>query len=186
MTRGTLFYYESDENVWSSIEFNGNMYHGTPEAPQGIGDEVIKLMTGLCSVDDFERVLREINKHYKYDEGGECYSVSDKAIAADNKKAIKWIDEERPDLKGNADFDPRAMERVPTFKDVRTWKFWGTPNLSDYSYIYNNSGKDLLITTNSHTPGIIIPDGGVGVLNYGSNDSIFKDGKLIDCHSSKF
>ena len=180
MTRGTLFYYESDTEVWSSTEYNGDMYHGTPDAPQGMGDEVIKLMENLESLDDFKAVLAEINHHYKYEEGNDCWLVSDEAIAEDNKKAIEWIEKDRPDLKGNKDFDPRAMERVPTFKDVRTWKFWGTPNLSDYSYIYNNSGKDLLITTKSQTPGMIIPDGAVGVLNYGSNDSIFKDGKLID------
>lgn len=180
MTRGTLFYYEDDEHVYSSTEYNGDMYHGTPDAPQGMGDEVIKLMTNLESLDDFKAVLAEINHHYKYEEGNDCWLVSDEAIAKDNKKAIEWIEKDRPDLKGNKDFDPRAMERIPTFKDVRTWQFWGTPNLSDYSYIYNNSGKDLLITTNSQTPGMIIHDGAVGVLNYGSNDSIFKDGKLID------
>ena len=180
MTRGTLFYYESDTHVWSSTEFNGDMYHGTPDDPQGEGDKVIELMTGLKSLDDFKNVLKEINKDYGYDEGNDCWSVSDEAIAINNKKDIEWIDNKRPDLKGDENFDPRAMESTPTFKDARTWKFWGTPNLSDFSYIYNNSGKDLLITTNSQTPGMIIPDGAVGVLNYGSNDSIFKDGKLID------
>lgn len=180
MTRGTLFYYESDTEIWSSTEFNGDMYHGTPEEPQGEGDKVIKLMTGLKNLDDFRNVLKEINKDYNYDEGGDCWLISDEAIAKVIKRDIEWIEKDRPDLKGNKDFDPRAMERIPTFKDVRTWHFWGTPNLSDYSYIYNNSGKDLLITTNSQTPGMIIPDGAVGVLNYGSNDSIFKDGKLID------
>ena len=137
-------------------------------------------MTNLESLDDFKAVLEEINHHYKYEEGNDCWSVSDEAIAEDNKKAIEWIEKERPDLKDNKEFDPRAMERVPTFKDTRTWQFWGMPNLSDFSYIYNNSGKDLLITTRSQTPGMIIPDGAVGVLNYGSNDSIFKDGKLVD------
>lgn len=180
MTRGTLFYYESDEKVWTSTEYNGDMYHGTPEEPQGEGDKVIKLMTGLKSLDDFRNVLKEINKDYGYDEGSNCWLISDEAIAEDMKKAIEWVDNERPGLKGDKNFDPRAFERTPTFKDVRTWQFWGTPNLSDYSYIYNNSGNDLLITTKSKTPGMIIPDGAVGVLNYGENDCICKDGKIID------
>ena len=180
MTRGTLFYYEDEEHVYSSTEYNGDMYHGTPDDPRGMGDEVIKLMANLENLDDFKAVLAEINHHYKYEEGNDCWLVSDEAIAEDNKKAIEWIEKDRPDLKGDKDFDPRAMERVSTFKDTRTWHFCGTPNLSDFSYIYNNSGKDLLITTKSQTPGMIIPDGAVGVLNYGSNDSIFKDGKLVD------
>ena len=180
MTRGTLFYYESDKEIWSSTEYNGDMYHGTPEEPQGTGDEVIKLMAGLETLDDFRDMLAKINKHYKYDEGNDCWSVSDEAIAISNAKAIEWIDNERPDLKGNDHFDPRVWKKIPTFKDVRTWKFWGTPNLSDYSYIYNNSGKDLVIKTNSRPMKMVIPDGCVGVLNYGSKDCLCKDGKIID------
>ena len=179
MTRGTLFYYENDDKVWSSTEFNGDMYHGTPEKPEGMGDEVIKLMSNLKSVDDFKKVLEEINKEYNYEEGNDCYSVGKEAIENDIANTVKWIDEERPDLRGS-DMDPREWSRKPSFKDATTWTFWGIPNLSDFSYIYNNSGKELLITTKIKTPGMIIPDGAVGVLNYGSNDSIFKDGKLVD------
>ena len=180
MTRGTLFYYESDTEIWSSTEFNGDMYHGTPENPEGNGDEVIKLMAGLESLDDFKDVLAKINKHYGYEEGNDCYSVSDEAIAISNMRAIEWIDNERPDLKGDKHFDPRAMEKIPTFKDVRTWHFWGTPNLSDYTYIYNNSGKDLVIKTDSKPIKMTIPDGALGVLNFGSRDCLCKDGKIID------
>lgn len=180
MTRGTLFYYESDTEIWSSTEFNGDMYHGTPENPEGIGDEVIELMQGLEDLDDFKGVLAKINRHYKYEEGNDCYSVSDEAIAISNKRAIEWIDNERPDLKGNDHFDPRAMEKTPTFKDVRTWHFWGMPNLSDYTYIYNNSGKDLVIKTDSKPIKMTIPDGALGVLNFGSRDCLCKDGKIID------
>jgi len=180
MTRGTLYYYEDDDNVWSSTEFNGDMYHGTTEKPQGNGDKVIKLMTGLKSLDDFRNLLKEINKDYDYDEGNDCWSVNDEAIAIENKRAIEWIDNERPDLKGNDNFDPRAMERIPTFKDVRTWQFWGTPNLSDYSYIYNNSGEDLVMITRDNGEEMIIPDGCCGVLNYGGKDCLCRDGKIID------
>lgn len=180
MTRGTLFYYESDENVWSSTEFNGDMYHGTPEEPEGEGDKVIELMSGLKSLNDFKKVLKEINKDYGYKEGNNCWSVSDEAIAEESKQAIEWIENERPDLKGNDNFDPRAMERIPTFKDTRTWHYWGTPNLSDYSYIYNNSGKDLVIKTDSKPIKMVIPDGALGVLCFGSKDCICKDGKIID------
>ena len=85
MTRGTLFYYEDDNNIWSSTEFNGDMYHGTPEKPKGRGDDVIKLMANLESLDDFKDVLVKINKHYQYDEGNDCYSVSDESIEKDIK-----------------------------------------------------------------------------------------------------
>lgn len=180
MTRGTLFYYESDEKVWSSTEFNGDMYHGTKAHPEGMGDKVIVLMTNLKSVDDFNAILKEINKDYGYDEGNDCWSVNDEAIAIANKSAIEWIDNERPDLKGDKSFDPRAMERIPTFKDVRTWQFWGTPNLSDYSYIYNNSGEDLVMITRDNGEEMVIPDGCLGVLNYGSKDCLCKDGLIID------
>lgn len=179
MTRGTLFYYESDDKIYSSAEFNGDMYHGTPEEPDGIGDEVIALMSGLNSLDDFKEVLKQINKHYKYEEGNEYYIVDDKAVAEDIELTIEWIDKERLDLKGS-DLDPRTWKARPTFKDLRTWRFWGVPNLSDYSYIYNNSGKDLVLTTKSNEPEMIIPDGALGVLNYGRKDCICKDGKMTD------
>ena len=176
MTRGTLFYYESDENVWSSTEFNGDMYHGTPEEPQGMGDEVIKLMCNLEELDDFKAVLQQINEHYEYEEGNECWSVSDKAIDKDIERNIKWVDEERPDLKGDNSIDPRAWDDKPTFKNVTTWHFWGTPNLSDYSYIYNNSGDTLNLITENGT--MDIPDGALGVLCFGRNDCIYKNGKI--------
>ena len=83
MTRGTLFYYESDNEVYSSTEFNGDMYHGTATEPQGMGDEVIKLMTNLEGLDDFKGVLAEINTHYNYDEGNDCYPVDISAIDED-------------------------------------------------------------------------------------------------------
>lgn len=180
MTRGTLFYYESDDRVWTSTEFNGDMYHGNHENPQGNGDKVIRLMSNLNSVDDFKKVLKEINKDYGYEEGNNCWSVSDAAIAEDSKVAIAWIDNERPDLKGDKSFDPRASEKPLTFKDVRTWHFMGVLSLSDYSYIYNNSGKDLKIKTKSRPMQMVIPNGCLGVLNYGSKDCLCKDGKIID------
>lgn len=180
MTRGTLFYYESDENVWSSTEFNGDMYHGNHKNPQGNGDKVIKLMSNLNSVDDFKRILKEINKNYGYEEGNDCWSVSDESIAEHNKQAIEWIDNERPDLKGDKIFDPRAMEKPLTFKDIRTWNYIGLPSLSDYSYIYNNSGKDLAIKTKSKPMKMVIPNGCCGVLYYGSKDCLCKDGMIID------
>ena len=169
MTRGTLFYYESDNKVWSSTVFNGDMYHGTPAEPQGYGDDVIKLMQKISNVDDFKEILVEINKNYGYDEGNDCYSVGKAAITKDIKATIKCIDEERRDLKGSS-MDPRTWEEKPSFKDVRTWQFWGTPNLSDYSYIYNNSGEDLVMITRDNGEEMIIPDGCCGVLNYGSKD----------------
>jgi hypothetical protein len=178
MTRGTLFYYESASKVWSSTEFNGDMYHGTPEKPEGEGDKVIKLMTNLNSLDDFKTVLKEINKDYDYKEGNDCWSVAKDAIDEDIKNTIKWIETERKDLIGNKTMDPREWDKKPTFKDVNTWDFWGTPNLSDYSYIYNNSGRKLTITTREGK--MDIPNGGLGVLNYGRNDCICKDGKIID------
>ena len=178
MTRGTLFYYESDNDVWSSTEFNGDMYHGTPEKPEGVGDDVIELMANLHSLDDFKKVLKQINKHYKYEEGNDVYSVSEVAIAENTKATMDWIDKERPDLK-NTDSDPSAWKKLPTFKDANTWRFWGVPNLSDYSYIYNNSGEDLVIKTRVRKK-IVIPDGCIGILNYGSNDCLCKDGKIID------
>lgn len=180
MTRGTLFYYESDEKVWSSTEFNGDMYHGTKAHPEGMGDDVIRLMTGLKSVDDFKAVLRKINTHYGYEEGNRCWLVGNDAIEMDKANTIKWIDEERTDLKGNKDMDPREWEQTPSFRDVRTWQFWGTPNLSDYSYIYNNSGEDLIMTTRNNGEEMVIPDGCLGVLNYGSKDCLCKDGLIID------
>ena len=179
MTRGTLFYYESDENVWSSTEFNGDMYHGNHENPRGKGDKVIKLMANLKSVDDFKKVLKEINKDYGYEEGNNCWSVGTTAIENDKDLTIAWIQKDRPDLKGS-DMDPSTWEKNPSFKDVRTWKFWGTPNLSDYSYIYNNSGKDLVIKTKSKPMKMVIPNGCCGVLNYGSKDCLCKDGMIID------
>ena len=179
MTRGTLFYYESDDKVWSSTEFNGDMYHNE-EGYKSNGDEVIELMQNLESVDDFIDVLIKINHHYKYDEGDGCYSVSEAALEKDRQCVIEWIDKERPDLKGNEYHDPRAWGKVPTFKDVRTWQFWGVPNLSDYTYIYNNSGKDLVIKTKSKPIKMTIPHGCLGVLNFGSKDCLCKDGKIID------
>ena len=180
MTRGTLFYYESDERVWTSTEFNGDMYHGNRENPRGSGDKVIRLMSNLNSVDDFKRVLKEINKDYGYKEGNNCWSVSDAAIAENNKSTIEWIDSERPDLSGDKSFDPRAMEKPLTFKDIRTWHFMGLLSLSDYSYIYNNSGKDLAIKTNSKPTKMVIPKGCCGVLYYGEKDCLCKDGMIID------
>ena len=180
MTRGTLFYYEDDNNIWSSTEFNGDMYHGTPEKPEGRGDDVIKLMANLESLDDFKDVLVKINRHYQYDEGNDCYSVSDAAIEQVIKASIEWVDKERPDLKGDDHFDPRAWKSRPTFKNTNTWKYWGMPNLSDYSYIYNNSGSELTIITKGVGKTMTIPDGGLGVLNYGANDCICMDGKIID------
>lgn len=180
MTRGTLFYYESDDKVWSSTEFNGDMSHGTEAEPQEEGDKVIKLMIGLKSLDDFKNVLKEINKDYGYEEGNDCWPVGEVAIKEYIEASIKWIDNERTDLKGDAVMDPREWKKIPSFKDVRTWQFWGVPNLSDYSYIYNNSGKDLVIKTRSKPIKMVIPDGTVGVLNYGSRDCICKDGKIID------
>ena len=179
MTRGTLFYYESDNKVWSSVEFNGDMYHGTPAEPEGYGDDVIRLMQKLSSVDDFKTVLVETNKNYDYKEGNNCYSVGKAAITRDIKAIIKHIDEERLDLKGS-DLDPRTWKEKPSFKDVRTWHFWGIPNLSDYSYIYNNSGEDLVMITRDNGEEMIIPDGCCGVLNYGSKDCLCRDGKIID------
>lgn len=179
MTRGTLFYYESDNKVWSSTEFNGDMYHGTPAEPQGYGDDVIKLMQKISNVDDFKEILVEINKNYGYKEGNDCYSVSKAAITRDIKAIIKYIDEERPDLRGS-DMDPRTWKKKPSFRDVRTWQFWGTPNLSDYSYIYNNSGENLVMITRDNGKEMIIPDGCCGVLNYGSKDCLCRDGKIID------
>lgn len=184
MTRGTLFYYESPLNVWTSTEFNGDMYHGTSESPEGVGDDVIKLMQNLKNLDDFKSVLKKINKHYGYDEGNDCWSVAENAIDEHINSLIKWIEEERKDLRGDKNFDPRTWKKKPSFKDVTTWQFWGMPNLSDYSYIYNNSGEDLVITTKGteaeSVTEIVIPDGGVGVLNYGHNDCICKNGKIID------
>lgn len=180
MTRGTLFYYESDDKVWSSTEFNGDMYHGNRANPQGKGDDVIRFMTDLKSVDDFKAVLRKINTDYGYEEGNKCWLVGNETIETDKAKTIKWIDEERPDLKGNKDFDPREWEQMPTFRDVRTWQFWGVPNLSDYSYIYNNSGKDLIMTTRGNGSEMVISNGCLGVLNYGSKDCLCKDGLIID------
>ena len=179
MTRGTLFYYESDDKIYSSTEFNGDMYHGTPEESEGMGAEVIKLMSNLKNLDDFKKVLKKINTHYKYDEGNDYYPVGEKAIAKDIADTIEWIDKERLDLKGS-NLDPRTWKARPTFKDVRTWHFWGVPNLSDYSYIFNNSGKDLVLTTKSEVPEMIIPNGALGVLNFGRKDCICKDGKMTD------
>lgn len=179
MTRGTLFYYESEDNVWSSCEYNGDMYHGTPGNPQGVGDEVIELMSRLNDLKDFERILKKINKHYEYEEGNESYSINKKAIEEDIKATIKWVDEERPDLKGS-DLDPRTWKSKPTFNNVRTWHYWGMPNLSDYSYIYNNSGKYLILATCNKDAEMIIPDGALGVLNYGYKDCVYKDGKLVE------
>ena len=180
MTRGTLFYYESDEKVWSSTEFNGDMYHGNKENPEGMGDKVISLMTNLKSVDDFRKVLKEINKDYTYEEGNDCWPIGTKAIELEKDKVIKWIEEERPDLRGNKDFDPREWETLPQFVNVKTWQFWGTPNLSDYSYIYNNSGEDLVMETRDDDSEMVIPDGCVGVLNYGRKDCLCKDGLIIN------
>lgn len=178
MTRGTLFYYEDDNSVWSSTEFNGDMYHGTHKNPEGIGDEVIKLMTNLETLDDFNNVLAEINHHYKYDEGNDSYSIGETAIENSMKDIIEWIDKERPDLKDTED-DPRTWKEKPSFTNVNTWRFWGVPNLSDYSYIYNNSGTDLVMNTKEDKT-ITIPDGCLGVLNYGHNDCLCKDGMIID------
>lgn len=187
MTRGTLFYYESDDAVWQSTEFNGDMYHGNQENPQGIGDEVIKLMTKLKSLDDFKKVLAEINKRYKYEEGNDCWDVGTSGIQEHIDGLIKWIEEERQDLKGDKSFDPRTWKEIPSFRNANTWQFWGVPNLSDYSYIYNNSGEDLVITTrgDNSTPFVknwemTIPNGCLGVLNYGHKDCLCKDGKIID------
>lgn len=180
MTRGTLFYYESDNEVYSSTEFNGDMYHGTATEPQGMGDEVIKLMTNLEGLDDFKGVLAEINTHYNYDEGNDCYPVDISAIDEDIARTIEWIDNERTDLKGNKSADPREWDKKPSFKDTNTWQFWGVPNLSDYSYIYNNSGAELRIKTVGKGKEMIIPNEAVGVLNYGANDCICKDGKVVD------
>ena len=178
MTRGTLFYYESDDKVWESTEFNGDMYHGTRANPEGIGDDVIKLMSNLKSLDDFKKVLKEINKHYGYDEGNNVWPVGEEAIEEYIKKNIDWCENERPDLLGG-DMDPRTWKKKPTFKDTNTWKFWGTPNLSDYSYIYNNSGKDLVMKTRKKRK-MVIPTGYLGVLNYGANDCLCKDGEIVD------
>lgn len=182
MTRGTLFYYESDDKVWSSTEYNGDMYHGTAASPEGMGDEVIKLMVNLENLDDFKDVLSKINTHYNYEEGNDCYSVGEAAIDEHAKRSIEWIDNECPDLKGDGYFDPRAWKQKPSFKDTNTWQFWGMPNLSDYSYIYNNSGSDLHVITRGEKKAdeIVIPDGAIGVLRYGYNDCICKDGKVID------
>jgi len=171
MTRGTLFYYESDDKVWSSCEYNGDMYHGTKRNPKGIGAEVIELMQNLNSLDDFKKVLKIINKkHYQYEEGNKCWLIDSKAIEKRVKSTIKWIDDIRPELKGDKSLDPRAWDKTPTFKDVRTWKFWGVPNLSDYSYIYNNSGNDLIMITRENDEELIIPDKTLGILNYGCKE----------------
>jgi hypothetical protein len=174
MTRGTLFYYESDDAVWSSTEYNGDMYHND----SAVGDRVIKLMSNLKNLYDFERVLKEINSHYKYEEGNKAYSINKHAIDNSIADTIIWIEKERTDLK-NTDYDPRTWDKIPTFKDVTTWHFGGTPNLSDYSYIYNNSGNDLIMKTGGNNT-ITIPDGCLGVLNYGKNDCLCKDGRIID------
>ena len=179
MTRGTLFYYENDNKVYESTEFNGDMYHGTPESPEGIGDDVIRLMAGLKCLNDFKKVLKEINKHYGYEEGEQVRACGKAAVTRIIKAEIKWIDEERPGLKGNSRMDPREWKARPEFRDTNTWHFWGIPNLSDYSYIYNNSGKDLVMKTGDDGE-MTIPQGCLGVLNYGSNDCLCKDGKIID------
>ena len=178
MTRGTLFYYEDDDSVWSSTEFNGDMYHGTHKNPEGIGDEVIELMTNLETLDDFNNVLAEINHHYKYEEGNDSYSIDKTAIENSTKHIVEWIDKERHDLK-DTESDPRTWKEKPSFKNVNTWRFWGVPNLSDYSYIYNNSGTDLVMNTKEDKT-MTIPDGCLGVLNYGHNDCLCKDGMIID------
>lgn len=178
MTRGTLFYYEGDNAVWSSTEYNGDMYHGTHDEPEGIGDDVIELMANLKSLKDFEDVLVKINKNYKYDEGNKAYSIAEEAIDNFIEDTIEWIDKERLDLK-NTDDDPRTWEKKPSFRDVTTWRFWGVPNLSDYSYIYNNSGTELIMNTEKDNV-ITIPHGWLGVLNYGRNDCLCLDGKIID------
>lgn len=178
MTRGTLFYYESDNKVWESTEFNGDMYHHA-SGYEGIGNEVIKLMVELKSLGDFKAVLKEINKHYKYKEGNDCWSCGKAAVTRNINRTIKWIDEKRKNLKGDSHMDPREWKARPTFRDTNTWHFWGVPNLSDYSYIYNNSGKDLVMKTCDDGE-MIIPNGYLGVLNYGSNDCLCKDGKIID------
>ena len=178
MTRGTLFYYEDDDSVWSSTEFNGDMYHGTHKNPEGIGDEVIELMTNLETLDDFNNVLAEINHHYKYEEGNDSYSINKTAIENSMKHIVEWIDKERPDLK-DTESDPRTWKEKPSFTNVNTWRFWGVPNLSDYSYIYNNSGTDLVMNTKEDKT-MTIPDGCLGVLNYGHNDCLCKDGMIID------
>lgn len=180
MTRGTLFYYESDEKVWTSTEYNGGMYHGNKKNPQGDGDKVIELMSKLTSVDDFKAVLEQINENYGYQEGNNCWPIDESEIKKSMEDSIKWIDNDRPDLKGDKDMDPRTWETIPSFRDVTTWQFWGTPNLSDYSYIFNNSGADLIMTNRDDGEEMIIPDKCCGVLNYGHKDCLCKDGRIID------
>lgn len=168
MTRGTLFYYENDNEIYSSVEFNGDMYH---DEEGSMGQVVIDLMKkGISNVDDFKKMVTIINKDYKYDDGNEIYLINDEAIGTDIKETIEWIETKRRDMiKTNN--DPRTWDKTPTFKDVSTWQFWGMPNLSDYSYIYNNSNKELEIKTADNKP-MIIPPNHIGVLCFGHFDCV--------------
>lgn len=171
MTRGTLFYYENDNEVYSSVEFNGDMYH---EVEGSMGQVVIDLMKkGISSVADFKKMVSKVNEDYKYDDGNEIHLINEEAIDNYIKETIDWVENERNDLKGTS-WDARKWDKKPTFKDANTWQYWGMPNLSDYSYIYNNSNKELEIKTADNKL-MIIPPKHIGVLCFGHFDCVVEE-----------
>lgn len=60
MTRGTFFLI-TNEKVWRSIEFNGDMY------PEGYGDEALKLITEVKTCKEFKIMVKKFNvEHHNY------------------------------------------------------------------------------------------------------------------------
>lgn len=156
MTRGTLFYYVNEDEVYSSCEYNGDMY-----VENGVGGFVVKNMHGLKKLDDFVGLLKKVNGFYKYEYGGNAFSVSKDAILQAN-----------------------SGKRVPEFTDITTWKYWGCPNLSDYTYLYNAGKEPLMMTCeDEHIDGnkmtVTIMPGQVGVFYFRTPYEIAEDGKAV-------
>lgn len=153
MTRGTIFYFKDPENIISSVEFNGDMY-----LDDGVGQVVVKNAKDLKSKEDFKKVLASVNEYYQYPDGSNAYSVPYKKTSSDRTKTVN-------------------------FTDITTWEFWGNPNLSDYTYLYNGSFETLSIICakgydeERKTVMDILP-GQLGIFFFKSPYAVAEDGKI--------
>lgn len=153
MTRGKIFLIGSGKKLYTSIEFNGDMY-----IENGHGEDIIEWYkkNGIPSFDGFEQFVKTFNEdRFGYANERLVYEVTAKSMKKcpyEKMACSKCIWEDSCQIA----FDFMGCDDV--FDLTKHYR------LSDYSYWFNGSGEAIRMKGKEGT--IEVPDGSLVVFHY--------------------
>lgn len=138
MTRGQITVILNDRVIWTSTEFNGDMYY-----ENGHGEEIMETFPKVTTLEEYKKYIEDFNKnHHNYNDDVLTYELTDMS-EVDNEEYIFTYEE---------------------FLDMRTdyFKKW----FEDYLYIKNLSDKLVqLVDRNGNVYDLAPME--IAVLNFG-------------------